>query len=119
MSALVFALIGVVAGLLGGMFGIGGGIVIVPALIYLMGYGQKMAQGTSLVVFLLPVGILGVMNYYKDKNADLAAGAIIAAGLFVGAYFGSRIAIGMDEGVLRKSFSVLLVVVAAQLFFRK
>ena len=118
MDALGFILIGIVGGIVGGMFGIGGGVVILPALIFLKGYSQKMAQGTSLVALLAPVGLLGLINYYKDNNADLRGGGLIAAGFFGGAFVGSKIAIGLDDGLLRKGFSVFLVVVAIQIWFK-
>jgi uncharacterized protein len=119
MSALLFALVGLAAGVFGGLFGVGGGIIIVPALIYGFGFNQKLAQGTSLVVFLLPVGLLSVMNYYKEKQVDFAAGLLIAAGLFAGAYVGSKVALSMDDSLLRKIFAVFLVIAAVQLFFKK
>jgi uncharacterized protein len=119
MTALICALIGLGAGVCGGLFGIGGGIVIIPALVYFLGFGQKTAQGTSLVALLAPVGLLSVVNYYKEKQLDMAAGLWIAGGFFIGAYFGSKIALNLDELVLRRSFAVFLVVVGVQLFFRK
>lgn len=119
MNGLLYALIGLGAGVMGGLFGIGGGIVIVPALVYLMGFTQKQAQGTSLAVLLAPIGILGVANYYKARQMDLVAGLYIAAGFLLGAYVGSRVALDINEGLLRKAFSVFLVLVALQLWFRK
>lgn len=119
MDALVFALIGVFAGTVGGLFGIGGGVVILPALIYLKGFEQKMAQGTSLVALLAPVGLLGLMNYHKAGLADLKAGAWIALGFFGGAFLGSKIAIGLDEVLMRKGFAVFLMLVALNMFFKK
>ncbi|MBX3117526.1 MAG: sulfite exporter TauE/SafE family protein [Fimbriimonadaceae bacterium] len=111
--------IGLAGGVLSGMFGIGGGIIIVPALIYFMQFSQQKAQGTSLAALLLPVGILGFWNYYQKQQADFKIGALVAAGLFVGAFFGSKIAVQIDDTLLRKSFAVFLVLVALQLFFKK
>jgi uncharacterized membrane protein YfcA len=119
MTALLCLLLGLLAGVLGGLFGIGGGIVIVPALVFLLGYGQKMAQGTSLVALLAPVGLLSVFNYWREKQADLVNGAWIAFGFFAGAYFGSKIALGLDETMLRKAFSGFLAAVAVYMFFKK
>jgi hypothetical protein len=119
MDALPFILIGITAGILGGLFGIGGGVMMVPALIYLKGFSQKKAQGTSLAVFLLPVALLGFLNYYREGEADLAGGAWMAAGVFCGAYLGSRFAMGIDEAILRKLFAGLLLIVAVQLFLKK
>jgi len=119
MVTLGLILLGVVAGVAGGMFGIGGGIIIVPALILLFGYTQHKAQGTSLVALLAPVGALGLMNYYRENNADLVSGAWIALGFFGGAFLGSRIALGLDPDVMRKTFAVFLVVVGIYMFVRK
>lgn len=113
------ALIGIVAGIGGGFFGIGGGIIIVPAMVFLLGFDQKMAQGTSLVALLAPVGLLGLINYYQEGKADLAAGAWIAVFFFGGAWLGSKLSLGLDEVVLRKSFALFLVLIAAQMFFKK
>ena len=115
----MYALIGTAAGISGGFFGIGGGIIIVPAMVFLLGFDQKMAQGTSLVALLAPVGLLGLINYYQQDKANLVAGAWIAAFFFGGAWIGSKWALGIDEVVLRRSFAVLLVVLATQMFFKK
>jgi uncharacterized membrane protein YfcA len=119
MDVAAFVLIGLAAGVLGGMFGIGGGVMMVPALIYLKGFSQKKAQGTSLAVFMLPVALLGFLNYYKEGEADLFGGAWMAAGVFCGAFLGSKLAVGMDEALLRKLFAGLLILVAVQLFLKK
>jgi len=111
--------IGIVAGLLGGMFGIGGGILIIPASIYLLGFDQKKAQGTSLVALLAPVGILAVMNYAKAGNIDWKVGILIALGFVGGGYFGSKLALSLDENLMRKLFAGFLVLIAIQLFFKR
>lgn len=112
-------LIGIIAGVMGGLFGIGGGIVIVPMLIGLFGFSQLKAQGTSLVALLAPVGLLGLMNYYQSGNADLVKGAWIAGGFIIGAFLGSRIAVGLDDLLMRRLFAGFLVAVALYLFFKK
>lgn len=114
-----FILLGLVAGTMGGLFGIGGGIIIVPALVLAAGFSQQMAQGTSMVALLAPVGIFGLMNYYKDHSADLYRGALIALGFLAGAYFGSKLALSLDEALMRRMFASLLVVVGLYMFFRK
>jgi uncharacterized protein len=122
MQLLSLSLIGIAAGVLSGLFGIGGGIIIVPALVLLLGMPQHVATGTSLVALLLPVGILGVYNYYKNGNINsenIQFGLIIAAGLFIGAYFGSKIAIGLSRETLQKMFAGLLFVLSIYLFFFK
>lgn len=112
-------LLGVLAGTLGGLFGIGGGILIVPALVLLLGYTQHKAQGTSLVALLAPVGLLGLWNYWRENAADLVAGAWIAAGFVIGAYLGSKIALGLDEATMRRTFAAFLFAVSIYLFFKK
>lgn len=111
--------IGALAGILGGMFGIGGGIVIVPALVFLLGFDQLKAQGTSLLVFMVPVAILGFLNYHRAGRTDVAVGLFIALGVLVGSYLGSKISLSLDEVLVRRLFAVLLVVVAIQLFFKR
>ncbi len=85
----------------------------------LVGLSQKKAQGTSLAVFLVPVGILGVMNYYKDNQVDFTKGSLIALGILTGAFFGSKIALDLDEVVMRRAFSVFLVAIGVYMFFKK
>lgn len=119
MELAIYLLIGVFAGVVGGFFGIGGGVVILPALIFLRGYSQKMAQGTSLVALIAPVGILGLINYYKQGQVNLAAGGWIALGFLGGAFVGSKIALNLDENMLRKGFAIFLALMALQLWFKK
>lgn len=111
--------VGVAAGILAGFFGVGGGVVIVPMLIYMLGYSQKMASGTSLVALLAPVGILGVLAYYQSGQINITnvkAGLIISAGMFAGTYFGSKIALSLSSDVLRKGFAIFLVLIAIRLW---
>ena len=111
--------IGLVAGVLSGMFGIGGGIVIVPALILLAGYAPARATGTSLGALLLPVGFLGAMQYWKKGDVDWRASMILALGLFVGALLGAKLGLAMSPRMMRRSFALFLVLVSTQLWFRK
>lgn len=114
MSFLYYAgigLTGLVAGLLSGLFGLGGGALIIPALVLVFGFTQHKAQGTSLVALLLPVGILGVMRYWKAGNVNWIAGLIIAVGLFAGAYFGAGWANKISEVWLKRAFGIFLVLV--------
>lgn len=112
----MFVLIGLSAGVLSGMFGIGGGLVIIPALIYICGFNQLDAQGTSLTIMLPPVGILAFMEYYRNGNVNLAAGIIISICLLIGAYFGSKIAFYTNPDALRKLFAVFMMLAAFKLF---
>ena len=113
--------IGVAAGLLSGMFGVGGGVIIVPALVLLYGMTQQTAIGTSLIALLLPVGILGVAEYFRSgkiSSENIWIGLIIAAGLFAGAYFGAKIASQLSNEILRKAFAVFMGIVALHLWFK-
>ena len=99
MPALVLiAIIGLVGGVLSGLFGIGGGLVIVPALILLAGFPIATAAGTSLAALLLPVGLFGALEYYRAGNVDVRAAAVIAVGLLIGAYFGARLGTSLAAG---------------------
>ncbi len=112
---LILLLIGFVAGILSGVVGIGGGIVIVPALVYFVGFSQRMAQGTSLAILLLPIGLLGVLQFYKAGYVDIKITLIIAATFFIGSYFGSKIALNVSQDVLKKCFAALLILVAIKM----
>ncbi|MFL5578237.1 MAG: TSUP family transporter [Gemmatimonadaceae bacterium] len=113
MTLLLLA-IGLAAGILSGVFGIGGGIVIVPALFLVANMEPATATGTSLGALLLPVGALGAWAYYKNGHVDVRASLLIAAGLFVGAFFGAKLAQALTPGQLKRMFAVFLVLVAAR-----
>jgi hypothetical protein len=108
-SWLIFVGIGISSGLLAGIFGLGGGVVLVPALIYFAGFSQKLAVGTTLAVMLPPLGIAAVIEYYKHGNVDFKVAAIIAVSLIVGSWFGAKIANGMSEPTLKVLFGLFLV----------
>ena len=113
---LIFLLIGLAAGVLAGLFGIGGGILIVPALLFFARMPMLTATGTSLGALLLPVGALGAITYYRAGNLNVRASLLIAAGLFLGAYFGSRIAQLLEPVMLKRLFALFLVLVAVQVW---
>jgi hypothetical protein len=102
-------LIGLAAGIASGLFGIGGGVLIVPGLVFVLGFSQLSATGTSLAVLLPPVGIAAVLEYYRHGNVDLKAALIVAAALLVGAWFGALVANHLKEGYLRLAFGVFVV----------
>ncbi|ABL64483.1 sulfite exporter TauE/SafE family protein [Chlorobium phaeobacteroides] len=121
MQFMIMFITGIAGGILAGMFGVGGGIIIVPVLVLLVGMTQHSASATSLVALLLPVGILGVMEYYRSgriTTEHLWFGLIIALGLFIGAYFGAKIAISLSSDTLRKAFAVFTGIVAFRLWFK-
>lgn len=108
--------IGLLAGVLSGLFGIGGGIVIVPMLILLARFAPAMATGTSLGTLLMPVGALGAWQYYQRGNINVRASLLIGLGLFLGAYVGARLGLSLNPVVMKRSFAVFLVLVAARLW---
>lgn len=116
-TILVLILVGLASGFLGGMVGIGGGIIIVPALIYFLGFTQHQAQGTSLALLMLPVGILGVMQYYKQGHVDFSVVLILAAGFVIGSFFGSKLSLYLSQETVKKVFAVLLLVMAVKMLF--
>lgn len=116
-TIVILVLIGIAAGILGGMVGVGGGIIIVPALIFFLGFTQKMAQGTSLGILLLPVGILGVFQYYKQGYVDMRVVIVISLGFLIGSFFGSKIALALPQETVKKVFAVLMIVVAIKMMF--
>lgn len=119
MNTFLFILVGIIAGILSGMFGIGGGIIIVPALIYLCGFSQLKAQGTSLAIMLPPVGIAAFTYYYKRGQVDLKAGILICIFMIVGSFFGAKIANNIPISILKKSFGVLMILMSLKMIFSK
>jgi uncharacterized membrane protein YfcA len=113
---LLLPLIGFVAGVLSGLFGIGGGVVIVPALVLLLRMRPEMATGTSLAALLLPVGALGAWRYYESGYVDVRGATWIASGLFLGAWLGAHLALKMSARDLQRAFALFLVAVAVHLW---
>lgn len=113
---LLYLMTGLLAGVLAGIFGIGGGIIIVPALVFLGRMAPRTAIGTSLAALLLPAGALGVYAYWRGGNVDVKAALYVALGMFVGAYGGAMLAQSMSESSLKRAFAVLLVLVAGRLW---
>ena len=116
-TIIILILVGIGAGMLGGLVGVGGGIIIVPSLIYFLGFTQINAQGTSLGILLLPVGILGVLQFYKQGHINMPAVWVISIGFFFGSYFGSKIALSLPQDTVKKVFATLLVLIAIKMFF--
>ena len=112
----LFLAIGLTAGVLSGLFGIGGGIMIIPALIFFAKFPTKLALGTSLGALLLPVGLLGAYTYYKGGNLDIRASLLIALGLFFGAWGGARLAQVLPAATLQRMFAVFIVLMAVRLW---
>ena len=115
MTWALVALIGLVGGVVSGLFGVGGAIVIVPALILLVKVPPHTASGTSLASLLLPVGLLGALEYYRRGQVNIPYAIILAAGLFIGAYVGAHVAGAVSDVALKRAFGGLLLLVAGKL----
>jgi len=118
-STIVLLGIGLAAGIISGFLGIGGGLIIVPALVMLLGYSQHQAQGTSLALLLPPIGIFGVMNYHKAGFVEIKSAAFMCVTFIVGSYFASKVAVTLPENILKKIFGVFLLFYAIKLFMDK
>lgn len=116
-TILILVLLGIAAGVLSGLVGVGGGIIIVPGLIFILAFSQKMAQGTSLGILLLPIGILGVIQYYKQGYIDMKVVALISLGFLLGSYYGSKLALSLSQESLKKIFAVFLILMAIKMLF--
>ena len=114
-----YLFLGLAAGILSGLVGIGGGILIVPALVFLFGFSQQQAQGTTLALLVLPIGILAAWTYYKHGFVDVKVAAIIAAGFIFGSLLGARYATGISNEILGKVFGAFLVLVGLKMIFGK
>ena len=119
-TIIIIILIGLAAGMLSGLVGVGGGIIIVPALLFFLGFTQHQAIGTSLGMLLLPAGILAVINYYRKGFIDLKVVLILFVGFIIGSYFGSNISLNVSQDVLKRIFAFMLIITAIKmLFFEK
>lgn len=116
---LILIVIGIITGIMAGMLGIGGAIIMIPALVYLLGISQQTAQGTSLAVMLPPIGVIATYNYYKAGYVNIKFAIILAVFFLVGSYFGSKLALNIPQNVLKKIFGVLLLLVAAKMLLSK
>ena len=118
-TILILLIIGLLAGFSSGMVGIGGGIIIVPALVFFLGLTQHQAQGVSIGMLLLPVGFLAAFNYYKAGNLDFSKSLIIGASFVVGAYLGSKVSLSIDGAIMKRIFGVIILLISLKLIFGK
>ncbi len=118
-TILILLIIGILAGFSSGMVGIGGGIIIVPALVFFLGLTQHQAQGVSIGMLLLPVGFLAAINYYKAGNLDFTKSLIIGASFVVGAYLGSKVSLSIDGAIMKRIFGVIIFLISLKLIFGK
>jgi uncharacterized protein len=118
-TIILLVLIGLFAGVFSGIVGLGGGLIIIPALIYLLHMDQYGAQGTSLAMMLPPIGLMAAFNYYKAGALNIKYAMILAAAFFIGGYFGSRFALSIPADTLRKIFAFALILVAVRMLWGK
>jgi uncharacterized membrane protein YfcA len=118
LNLFLYIAIGVFAGMISGLIGIGGGIIIVPCLIYIFGFSQHAAQGTTLAMLIPPIGLLAAWAYYKQGYANIPVAGLICLGFVLGGYFGAKFAIGFPEVILRKIFGVCLLVIAGYMIIK-
>jgi len=111
--------IGLAAGLLSGTMGVGGGVIIVPSLVFFMGFSLHLAQGTSLALMTIPVMLVAASNFYKEGFVDIKVALLLAVTFIVGGYLGSKFSIMMPEKIMRKAFGVLMIFVALKMIFSK
>ncbi len=116
---LLFLGLGLVSGSLSGLIGIGGGVIIVPALIFLFGFSQHMAQGTTLALLIPPIGILGAWAYYKQGYVDIKIAFIICLGFFIGSLLGAKLAVTLPETLLEKIFGIALFAISLKMIFAR
>ena len=116
---LILIVIGIFTGFMSGMLGIGGAIIMIPALILFLGLTQQTAQGTSLAVMLPPIGILAAYNYYKAGQVNIWFAVVLAVFFLLGSWFGSKLALNIPQNLLKKIFGILLLLVAAKMLLSK
>ncbi|MEZ4806654.1 MAG: TSUP family transporter [Flavobacteriales bacterium] len=118
-NVVILVLVGLSAGILSGFVGVGGGIIMVPALVWVMGYNQFQAQGTSLAVLMLPVVFLAARNYYRAGTIEVGVVAIIAVAFLVGGYFGSKWSLALPVDTVQRIFGCIMLLAALKLIFGK
>jgi len=116
-TIIILIIIGVAAGILSGLVGVGGGLIIVPALVYFVAFSQKAAQGTSLGILLLPVGILAVMQYCQKGYVDIKVVLIVSAGFLIGGWLGSKLAVSLPVSTIKKIFAIFMLITALKMLF--
>jgi uncharacterized membrane protein YfcA len=114
---IIVAIIGIAAGMLSGMLGLGGAIIIIPALVMALGFSQQMAQGTTLMMMVLPIGALAAFQYYQQGLVDFKVAMIMAFFFFIGGYFGAKFATQLPQEILKKSFAIMMILIALKMLF--
>jgi len=119
MNIILYILLGLLTGVFSGMFGLGGGTIVIPALVFLFGLSQHAAQGTTLALMIPPIGLLAAWTYYKAGFVDVKIAAFICLGFFFGGLLGAKFVVGLSEPVLRKMFGVVLLIIALKMILTK
>jgi uncharacterized membrane protein YfcA len=115
----LYLLLGLIAGTFSGLVGIGGGTIIVPALVFLFGFSQHQAQGTTLALLVPPIGLLAAWTYYREGYVDLGVAALICAGFFLGGLIGAKLAIKLSDVTLERVFGVALLLISLKMIFTR
>lgn len=118
-NEMLFILLGLIAGFFSGIIGLGGGVIIVPALVFIFGLTQQQAQGTTLALMVPPIGILAAYAYYQHGYVDLRIALFVGIGFILGGWFGAKVAIQLPREVLQKIFAIVLFALALKMFFTK
>jgi len=119
MLNIAYLVVGLVTGIMGGLFGLGGGTVLIPALVYFFKMTQHQAQGTSLAAMIPPIGLLAAIKYYQAGHVNIKIAALVAVGFFIGGFFGGALAQPVSDQLLKKIFGVFITIIGLNMFFGK
>lgn len=119
MAQLLYIALGLLAGILSGIFGIGGGTILIPALVFLFGLTQHQAQGTTLAVMIPPIGLLAALRYYYNGNVKIGMAGFICLGFFLGGFLGAGLVQGLPEALLKKAFGIFLLIISLRMIIFK
>jgi len=119
MAQMIYIVLGLIAGVFSGMFGIGGGTILIPAMVFLLGLTQHQAQGTTLAIMIPPIGLLAAMRYYQSGNVKLAMAGFICLGFLVGGLIGANLVQDLSDPMLKKLFGFFMLFVALRMIFTK
>lgn len=119
MNVILYIILGFVTGTFSGIFGLGGGIIVIPVLVFLFGLTQHQAQGTTLAMMVPPIGLLAAWTYYKQGLVDLKIAALLCIGFFIGGLLGAKFAVGLSDPLMRKIFGVVMLLISIKMIFAK
>jgi uncharacterized protein len=119
MNYILYVALGLVAGVLSGIFGIGGGVILIPALVFIFGLTQHQAQGTTLAIMVPPIGILAALRYYYSGNVKIGMAGLICAGFLVGGFFGAQLIQNVPDALLKKLFGIFLLIISVRMILAK